>query len=173
MTQTLTAGKAGPKVLVVYYSRTQTTHNIALDIAQELGADIERITDQKDRTGFVGYMSSGKEATKKVLVDIDMPQKDPANYDLVIVGTPVWAWTMCSPVRTYLTRYGPMMAKVAFFCTADGNEKLTIDDMAQIVGKPGEARLVVFKKERKKGTAASKVLEFVSKLKMPQVQAPA
>lgn len=159
--------QGSPRVLVVYYSRTETTHRVALDIAQELGADIERITDRTDRAGFRGYMLSGKEASTKVLVDIDLPRKDPADYDLVVIGTPVWAFTMCSPIRTYLTRYGPRMAKAAFFCTAGGRESFTNDDMAEIIGRPGLANMVVYGKEVKRGTSHSKVCDFVAKLRRP------
>jgi flavodoxin len=157
--------KEGVRVLVVYFSRSETTHEVASVIARELGADLERITDGTDRSGFRGYMRSGKEASTKALPEISPPKKDPADYELVVIGTPVWAWTMCSPIRTYLTSYKSRISRGAFFCTADGRESNTLGNMAELVGKPAEAAMVVYRKEVKKGSFKAKTAKFVSDCK--------
>ena len=158
-------GQKGVRVLVVYFSRSETTHEVASAVAREQGADMERLTDGTDRSGFRGYMRSGKEASKKELPQINPPKKDPADYDLVVIGTPVWAWTMCSPVRTYLTSFKSRIARCAFFCTADGRESSTLGDMAEIVGKPAEAAMVVYRKEVMKATYHAKTGKFLSECK--------
>ena len=154
----------GRRTLVVYYSRSGTTHKVAEELARELGADLERITDHEDRKGFIGYMKSGREASTDILVDIDEPKWDPAGYDLVVIGTPVWAWKMCSPVRSYLAKYAGRIKEAAYFCTADGKEGKTLEGMATFAGKPAKASMVIYRKSVLRNEHIGKVREFVSKL---------
>jgi len=154
----------GSRMLVVYFSRSGTTHKVAEELARELGADIERITDHVDRKGFAGYMRCGREAVTETLPDIEEPRKDPADYDLVVVGTPVWANKMCSPVRTYLTLHASRIKEAAFFCTTDGTVGGTLDGMASLAGKPPGRTMVVFRKHVLRNEHMGKVREFASKL---------
>ena len=106
------------KTLIVFYSITGTTRKVAHEIQKLLKADEEELID-KNRSGPVGYLQAGKEATLEKLTEIKPIQKDPKKYDLVIIGTPIWAYNMCSAIRTYLTE--KKLKKVAFFCTMDNS----------------------------------------------------
>ncbi|HIE05401.1 MAG TPA: hypothetical protein EYP58_01230 [bacterium (Candidatus Stahlbacteria)] len=92
-------------LLVVYYSRTGRTRKVAEAIARGLEADIEAITDNVNRSGPIGYLRSGRDAIFKVAPEIETLKNDPAGYDLIIVGTPIWAMTISAPVRAFLQRY--------------------------------------------------------------------
>jgi len=110
------------KTLVVYYSRTGNTKNIGEEIAAALKADVEELKDGKSRRGPIGFLMAGREAMKKVPVELEPLKHDPAAYDVVVVGTPVWASTVCSPVRTFLERNRAALKKVAWFCTSGGED---------------------------------------------------
>ncbi|MFH2027554.1 MAG: hypothetical protein ABIJ08_00305 [Nanoarchaeota archaeon] len=88
------------KTLITYYSRTGTTRKVANEIAVQLGCDTDEIIDKTKRSGPLGYITSGRDAMKKSLTEIET-KKDPSQYDLVIIGTPIWAWTMAPAIRTY------------------------------------------------------------------------
>ncbi|MFO7710637.1 MAG: flavodoxin [Candidatus Woesearchaeota archaeon] len=123
------------KTLIIYFSRTETTRKVAEALAKRLKADIERITEPKDREGALGYLRSGKEASLKQLPRINPIKSNPGQYDLVIIGTPVWAFTMASPIRSFLTPN--TLKKVAFFCTMNGSgAKRTFKDMQALAGQP-------------------------------------
>jgi len=131
------------RVLVVYCSRTGHTEAVARQIAAQCGADIEAIEDvATDRSGLVGYVRCALEALLGVQAPIRRARCAPKNYDLVIVGTPVWFWNMSSPVRTYLNRHGAEMRQVAFFCTLGGSgQGKVFDDMSRLCDKPAVAHL--------------------------------
>jgi len=103
------------KAVVIYYSRTGNAKFIAEKIAQECNADIEAIVDKKKRTGPVGYMRSGRDASREKETEIAETPKLPQDYELVIVGTPVWAGKITPAVRTYLKRNNLAGKKVAIF----------------------------------------------------------
>lgn len=125
------------KTLVVYYSRTETTEKVAKMIKDELNCDIESIKPIKNYDGKLGYARGGFESSTKKLPGIENPEKDPSEYDLVIIGTPVWASTMASPVLTYLRQNNGKFNNVAFFDTAGGSGvESTFKKLEQETKKP-------------------------------------
>jgi flavodoxin len=154
------------KTLIVYYSRTGVTKKVAETLKQKLNCDIEEIVDTKDRKGPIGYMLSGREAMKGTLAKIKPITKNPGDYELVIIGTPVWAFTMSSPIRTFLTEQKDKLKKVAFFVTMGGSgyEK-TFKKMAEIIGQQPIATLDFKTADVMQDKTEEKINEFVSLLK--------
>jgi flavodoxin len=61
----------------------------------------------------------GRYGSKKT--KIAPTKRVPAEYDLIIVGTPVWAWSPSAAIRTYLVKNDLSGKKVALFFTLDSN----------------------------------------------------
>ena len=80
-------------ILCVYYSRTGRTEALMQEIAQELGCELVKLEDGVSRTGFIGWLRSGMQAMARKIPPVQKPEtKLPlSEYDLVIIGTPVWA----------------------------------------------------------------------------------
>jgi flavodoxin len=128
------------KILVVYYSRSGNTKKVSEDLAKRLGADIEQIVDKKDRSGTGGYFIAGKDAMMGNLADIEPLKKDPAQYDLVIIGTPIWSWDMTPAVRTYLSEKKNSFKEIAFFTTSGSTKQnKTVKNMETLAGKSAKA----------------------------------
>jgi flavodoxin len=110
------------KILVAYYSRTGTTRIVAERIARELGADIDEIVDLEERLGPVNYMRAARAAKSLKTTDIRYA-KNPEDYDVIILGTPIW-WNNLPPApRTYLSSFNLSGKKVAFFITSQGEDR--------------------------------------------------
>lgn len=107
------------KILIAYYSKTGNTRKIAHLLAEKLKADLDEITDLTDRSGIKGWLYGGRDAMKSKLTEIKY-SKSPKDYDLVIVGTPVWAWNSTPAVITYLTNNKNNLKNVAIFNTSGG-----------------------------------------------------
>ena len=152
------------KALVVHYSRTGNTEKVAAEIAKALGADSETIIDRKNRKGPIGWLTAGRDSTRKTPADIEEPKHDPSGYDLVVIGTPVWAWTVSAPVLAYLNKFTKKFPEVAFFLTYDGNMEKTFSDMAAAAGRQPKATLAVLAKDIKSGAFAQQVKDFAAKL---------
>jgi menaquinone-dependent protoporphyrinogen IX oxidase len=88
---------ANLRTLVVYYSRSGTTRKIAEALSRALNANVEEIVESKSRAGFFGYLRSLVEAIQRNPSAIAQSKCDPSSYDRVIIGTPVWAWSVSSP----------------------------------------------------------------------------
>jgi flavodoxin len=153
------------KILVVYYSRTNITKNVAIKIQQDLNADLEEIIDKKDRSGTLAYLKSAGDAVLNKLADIEPIKKDPADYDLVIIGTPVWASTMATPVLTYLIENKDKFKNVSFFCTcgSSGYER-TLNNMEKTSDKKALERLVITKNNRE-SSLDLEISEYINNIK--------
>ena len=103
------------KPLVVFYSRTGTTKKVGEALADLLQCDSEELIDTKKRTGPLSFLRSGRDAARNKLTVLEPLIHDPALYDVVALGTPVWSGLMSSPMRTYITINKSKFNRVAFF----------------------------------------------------------
>lgn len=132
------------KVLVVCFSRSGTTRALGAKVAERLHADFEEIAEASNRSGVWGFARSLADAVFKRDVHINPLQHDVARYEIVVIGTPVWAGTASAPVRAWLASDRRKLPHVAFFCTQNARGDIaTFADMAKLVGKRPVARCTV------------------------------
>jgi flavodoxin len=141
------------KSLVVYYSRSGNTRFVAEQISQEIGADIAEIVDKKKRKGLFGFILSGYDATRGRLTKIVEIEKSPLDYDLIVVGTPMWNKRIVPAVRTYLKENSFSGKHVALFCTNLGSQpERVFSNLKELMPKcdfVGELTITNAKKEIK------------------------
>lgn len=161
-------GDAVMKALIAYYSRSGVTRAAAGAIAAALrqtgqvDVTIEEIVDTTSRKGILGYLAAGKDASLGRGTIIAPPAASPAEFDVLIVGTPVWAFTLAAAVRTYCSEYCKDAGTVALFCTMGGSgDKRTFRHAEAILGKTAVARLSLVEKRVKAGDEQ----EFIAKVK--------
>jgi len=151
------------RILVVFYSRTGNTRRVAEAIAERLKADIEEIRDVRSRSGVLGLLRSGYEALAGKLPEIQQVSRSPDEYDLVLIGSPVWVGRLSSPMRSYLALYGRSIKQTAFFCTCKNDEGKVFKEMEALSKKP-ITTLCIREKEVKSGEYAGKIEEFAKAL---------
>lgn len=157
---------ASSKILVVYYSRTGTTRKVAGSLAAKLRCDSEEIIEARSRSGMLGYLRSVVEARRQVPSRIAAPSKDPSTYDLLVIGTPVWAWSLSSPVRAYLLANKSRLPAVAFFCTLGGaGSDKAFGQMQELTGKRPIACLSVMARDVASDTSEPQLATFVETLR--------
>lgn len=155
------------KALVVYYSRTCTTKKIGDEIAARLKADKEEIIDKKNRKGIIGYLASGKDAVTKKLTEINKLKKNLKNYELLVIGTPIWAFSVTPAIRTFLTQVMDYNKKVAFFCTMGGSgAERAFKNMKELLPKSRLIATLALKTvDVKNNKYSDKIKEFIKKIK--------
>ncbi len=144
------------KILIVSYSRTGTTKKLGKKIAEKLGAEVDTIEDKTNRDGICGWLGGGKDALFKKPTEISF-KNNPAEYNLVIIGTPVWVGTMTPAVRKYILENE--FSNVAFFATFAGDISKTFRGMEKLCKKP-VAVLGVKDKELESELVAERIEEF-------------
>ena len=122
----------GMKTAVVYYSLTGNTQFAARRIAEKLGAELIRIAPEKEYpdSGVKKFFWGGKSAVMGETPRL-MPHSFRAqDYDLIILGTPVWAGTFAPPLRTLIREnqaawQGKRLA--AFVCFSGGGAEKALE----------------------------------------------
>ncbi|MGZ4932056.1 MAG: flavodoxin family protein [Halobacteriota archaeon] len=159
------------KVLVVFYSRTGTTKRVGEALAEMLDCDSEELLDTQKRSGPLGVMMAGRDARAKKLTTLAGIKHDPALYDLVILGTPIWAYTLSSAVRTFITTNKSKFKQVAFFCT-QGTQGCTesqqvFAEMEALCDRHPVNTLALNNTEVERGAYQDKLRQFADELQAP------
>lgn len=107
------------KVVCIYYSRTGNTKKAMEEIAEALDCECFAISDKLDRSGVRGFLRCGLDAMHKRTRAVSRPQcaRPLSDYQLVILGTPIWAGRCSSVIRGLLKRRGYEMQNVAYVIT--------------------------------------------------------
>lgn len=154
------------KTLIVFYSRTGVTKKLAQKLALELGADMEELIDKENRSGALGYLKSGRDARRKKLALLEPTRYNPADYEQVIIGTPVWANTMACAVRTYINEHKSEIKQIALFTTRGGESMDKANKyMTELSGLAPRAELSLTSKEVMRDMGQEKINEFISLVK--------
>ena len=150
------------KTLIAFYSRSGTTKRVAQEVAKALNADIDELIDKKSRKGILGFLRAGYDATRGKTTEIEF-EKDPYDYDLVIVGTPIWNGRVTPAIRTYLLRNQEKIKNAAFFSTCAGRPGKCLEQMEELWGKKPILRKVLIRKRLDEGTEelAEELKKFV------------
>ena len=94
------------KKLVVFYSYTGHTKMIAENIQQKLNCDILEIKPVKPYSTDYQTVVDEEQNNSSVgkTPDIQKIDKNLNDYDEIIIGTPVWWYTIAPVIRTFLTQ---------------------------------------------------------------------
>ena len=153
------------RTLVVYFSRTGHTKLAAERIAGAMKADVDAITGDTYRGGVFGYLRCAYEARYETDAAIELPHFDSADFDLVIVGTPVWDSAVSSPVRSYLRCEGARIKALAVFCTeGERGGYRALKQMSLLANKVAIGELVLRDSELASRTGAAKIHAFAEGL---------
>jgi flavodoxin len=119
------------KTLVIYYSLGGSCSFIAEEIHKVLGADTLRLElqDDKKREGFAKFFWGGRMILAAAKPPLKPYTVTPDPYDLIIIGTPVWAGSPAPAFRTFFSDVKITNKKVAFFCCCGGGKGKTFDKL--------------------------------------------
>lgn len=121
--------------LVVYYSKTGNTKLVANVIRQETDADIIEVKDLKDRKNdSLKVISESINAMAKVKTETDPESIHVDDYDVIYIGTPVWAGSTAPAIYSIMARTDFKNKKVVLFNTMnDKGGYKSIKEMKRLV----------------------------------------
>jgi flavodoxin len=120
------------KSLVVYFSLDGHTRLIADIIASETGADTHELkpVNEKARRGFAKFFWGGKSVIFNEKPKLQALLPDISAYDVVFIGTPIWASSFAPPVNTFLSNIPNSPRSVMLFaCCSGGSATKCFDKM--------------------------------------------
>ncbi|MFZ3229513.1 MAG: hypothetical protein WA160_04860 [Pseudobdellovibrio sp.] len=157
------------KIIVVYYSRTGKSKLIAEELSRKLNCDIEEIKTHSNYNGFLGYMRALNDVLLKKEPKINQLKKLAANYDLVVIGGPIWGSSVSGPIRSYLTKNKDYFSQVACFITQGGTsgKQHYLKQVKQIINKKPIGSFAVSERDFKNESYKKFITKFISDLNIP------
>ena len=157
------------KSIVVYFSLDGNSKYVADLIKEHVGADILSLEPVKDypKGNASKYFWGGKSVVfgeKPKLVPYVFDAKE---YDLIILGTPVWAGSFAPPVKTFLRENDLSNKKIALFaCSASGEAEKCFSKIKQEIpnGEVIATLSLVNPKVKQLEENSIKIKEFCDKL---------
>jgi flavodoxin len=117
------ASSGGAKVLIVYFSRSGNTREIAWQIRERVGGDIVELRTVAPYPEE--YDAVTRQAKQELNSGFNPPLKtrveNVGEHDVVLVGSPNWWGTVAGPVRTFLSQHDLSGKKIAPFITHEGS----------------------------------------------------
>jgi len=154
------------EVLVVFYSRSGTTAAAARRLAECLEADVDEILPIRPYAGVAGFLRCNFEATRRDRPDIST-SRNPANYRMVVLGSPVWAGCLASPMRSWLSAHLHHLPPTSAFCTSgSGLAEPVFQQIRQILGeRPLQSTLSLSQHAVLSGAASGDIERWAGDLK--------
>jgi flavodoxin len=119
------------KTAVIYYSYEGNCAMIAECVKAALDADLVPLipVDEKRRKGLAKYFWGGKQVLMSEKPPLWPYSLDTDLYDLIIIGTPVWAGTFTPALASFFAETKITNKKVALFCCHRGGKGRVFEKM--------------------------------------------
>ncbi len=117
----------GVKILVAYFSATNTTEGVAEQIAESLPADLYEIVPEQPYTDAdLNYHDDNSRSTQEMNDSSSRPAisgsvENMEQYDIVFIGYPIWWGEAPRIVSTFMESYDFSGKTIVPFCTSGGS----------------------------------------------------
>lgn len=117
--------------LVVFYSLEGNTRRIAGAIADEIEGELLELKPSRElpSKGFMRYIWGGGQVVMQRRPEMEPLEVAPQDYDLLFIGTPVWAFSYAPPLRSLFASVQLWGKEIALFCTHEGGPCRTLARM--------------------------------------------
>ncbi|QYZ79443.1 ArsR family transcriptional regulator [Methanofollis formosanus] len=153
------------KTCIIFYSATGQTRVLATVAAGIVGADLVEVRDLAGYSKATMYLQGAPRARRGEKAAIEPAGIDVGAYDLVVVGTPVWAWSPTPAANAIVAALKNCEGKRAVaFATSGGMpgstlEKLSADLEARGMTVAGTFHVSV--KDLKKGEGPEELARVI------------
>ncbi len=163
------------KIAIAYYSKSGNCKIVAekiCDILKNAGQTAEtfeiKLAKEFSKIGIFNYFLEGKSSYKQEKPELAPMDFNPEQFDCIILGTPVWASDMASPMRTFISNnLDTLRSKSvsAFMCLAGKDASQELEKMRQSIGIKKFASSVSLTNPKKNNTPVTnrKIQEFCEK----------
>ena len=143
------------KILIVYYSLTGNADILPLKPIKELKAE-----------SGMRYFWGGFQTYMKIKPKLENYTFNPEEYDLLILGTPVWAWRYSPPIESFITTHDLSDKKVALWMCYAGDGKKAMGRFKKLLEKANIIADTGFQEPMQKGKeeAKQKAIQFTKEI---------
>lgn len=119
----MSAGEKNTSTLIVVYSYSGNTRRVAQILQDVTGGDLLEINTRRDYAGGMAVMAAQTriERATGLLPGLDVELPDIESYDRILIGGPVWSYTVAAPLSRFLSDMDFTGKQIAPFWTDAGS----------------------------------------------------
>jgi len=153
-------------VCIIYHSETGNTRKMAEAVAKATGAVLVPVKDTAGYNRITMYLVGAPRARRGEKAVIEPAKIDVSGYELVIIGSPVWAWRPTPAANAAIAALSGCEGKRGMvFATSGGQPGDTLAILGQALSARGVNVEGTFHFSRKELGDAWKVGEFIDAVK--------
>lgn len=126
------------KVKTIFYSYSGVTRGVAEKIQKACGGELVDVKEKKPYSKITAYSLGCYRAMKGECDDIEQTSIDVTDSDVIVIGTPVWAFRAAPAVNAAVEALLGCEGKTAvLFATCGGQAKETLPHLAEALSAKG------------------------------------
>ena len=157
------------KPSIIYHSYTGVTRGIAEKIQKACGGDLIEVKLKQNYSSITAYTLGCYRAMKEECDPIEPETIDVSSSDLIVIGTPVWAFKATPAINAAIAALrGCDGKKAVIFATCGSSAKDTLPILKKALVAKGVAvvgEFVLTKKEIGEGQKVNILIDSVNKAK--------
>ncbi len=160
-------------VCIVYHSETGNTRAVAGSLTTAIGGDIVEVKDLAGYSKVGMYLRGAPRAMRRERADIEPATIDVSGYEVVVIGTPVWAGNPTPAIDAAVVAFSGIEGRAAVvFCTSGGAPGKALERVAaMLVGRGADVRgaVHIVGREVRKPGAMEPLLDLVRRSRKEEV----
>ncbi|MDD1654446.1 MAG: ArsR family transcriptional regulator [Methanomicrobiales archaeon] len=153
-------------VAIVFHSETGNTQGVAQRLASACDGTLIPVKDLEGYSKFTMYLKGSARARRRKLDPIEPSVIDVSGHSVVVIGTPVWAWSPTPAVNAAIAALkGCEGKKGIVFATCGGKPGETLSMMKEALAAKGVDVVGQFVFVQKELGDGQKLAELVSAVK--------
>jgi len=158
-------------VAIVFHSETGNTEGVARRLASACVGEVVRVKDCAGYNKITMYLLGAPRARRRELARIEPAVIDVSRHSLVVVGSPVWAWSPTPAANASVAALrGCEGKKGIVFATSGGTPGETLTMMREALAARGVEVVGAFHFGRKDLVDEQKLAELASAVKKAEGQ---
>jgi len=121
------------KILVAYFSHTETTEKVAMEIHKKVGGDIFKIETVQsypiEHRETVDLAEKERDSNARPALKAKVENIE--SYDVIFLGYPIWWYTLPMPLFTFLESYDLSGKTIIPFSTHGGSRMSGTEDVVR------------------------------------------
>ena len=161
--------------LIVFYSLTGKSRQVAEWLAAGLNAEIEEIVEERPRKfALRGIVRSGLDSLFRRQPPIRSTAQREEFFDRVILACPVWGGRMAGPARTWLYQHGRRVKSLGLALhSGDGSAHPgVISEFQDVIGRSPKPLLTVSEHDFRNRAIERKIGDFIRSITIEVAKFP-
>ena len=161
------------RTLVVFYSYTGTSRELARLLAAQQGWALGEIVELQRRAGAQGTWRCLLDSLLRRRPAIRYQGPDPAGQDMVVLVSPIWAYRLAGPMRSFVAQQAVALGRVAVVSVMGSAGALNaVNEIAGLLGRAPVGSAAFTSREVLDGSYAARLQQFGDTLHGSAQRAP-